>query len=35
MFPHVVSTIRQRQDISPEARQKFLGDNAKRLYGWD
>ncbi len=34
-FPYVVSTIRERNDISHESKQKFLGDNAKRLYGWD
>ena len=34
MFPYVVSTIRQRTDISAEAKQQFLGGNAKRLYGW-
>jgi len=35
MFPYVVSTIRGRKDISDGSKQKFLGDNAKRLYGWD
>ena len=35
MFPYVVSTIRERKDISEESKQKFLGDNARRLYGWD
>ena len=35
MFPHVVSTIRERKDITAVAKRKFLGDNAKRLYGWD
>jgi len=35
MFPYVVSTIRERKDISDGARQKLLGENAKRLYGWD
>ena len=34
MFPHVVSTIRGREDISEDAKQKILGDNAKRFYGW-
>jgi len=34
-FPYVVSTIRERKDISDESKRKFLGDNAKRLYGWD
>jgi predicted TIM-barrel fold metal-dependent hydrolase len=35
MFPYVVSTIRERKDISQESKQKFLGENARRLYGWD
>ncbi|MGH7798024.1 MAG: amidohydrolase family protein [Candidatus Binatia bacterium] len=35
MFPHVVSTIRERKDVTAASKQKFLGDNAKRLYGWD
>ncbi len=35
MFPYVVSTIRERKDISEESKQKFLGENARRLYGWD
>ena len=35
MFPYVVSTIRERKDISEESKRKFLGENAKRLYGWD
>jgi uncharacterized protein len=35
MFPYVVSTIRERKDISDDAKQKLLGKNAKRLYGWD
>jgi len=35
MFPYVVSTIRERKDISDGARQKLLGENATRLYGWD
>ena len=34
MFPHVVSTIRGRKDISEPAKEKILGDNAKRFYGW-
>jgi predicted TIM-barrel fold metal-dependent hydrolase len=33
MFPHVVSTIKGRTDISENAKQKILGDNAKRFYG--
>jgi predicted TIM-barrel fold metal-dependent hydrolase len=35
MFPYVVSTIRERKDISQESKHKFLGENARRLYGWD
>ncbi len=35
MFPYVVSTIRSRKDISENVKKKILGDNAKRLYGWD
>ena len=35
MFPYVVSTIRERKDLSDESKRKFLGDNAGRLYGWD
>ena len=35
IFPYVVSTIRERKDISEESKQKFLGENARRLYGWD
>ena len=34
MFPHVVSTIRGRKDISEEAKKNILGENAKRFYGW-
>ena len=34
MFPHVVSTIRGRKDLSEKAKQKVLGENAERLYGW-
>jgi len=34
MFPYVVSTIRERKDISEDSKRKFLGENAKRLYGW-
>jgi hypothetical protein len=33
IFPHVVSTIQGREDISEDAKQKILGDNAKRFYG--
>jgi uncharacterized protein len=35
MFPYVVSTIRERKDISEESKRKFLGENAKQLYGWE
>ena len=35
MFPYVVATIRERKDISDEPKRKFLGENAKRLYGWE
>src|SRR3970282_685359 len=34
LFPYVVSTIRERKDITAVSKRKFLGDNAKRLYGW-
>jgi predicted TIM-barrel fold metal-dependent hydrolase len=34
MFPHVVSTIRGRKDISDQAKARVLGENAKRFYGW-
>jgi predicted TIM-barrel fold metal-dependent hydrolase len=34
MFPHVVSTIRGRKDISEEAKEKILGMNARQFYGW-
>jgi predicted TIM-barrel fold metal-dependent hydrolase len=33
MFPEVVSTIRARTDLSEDAKQKILGDNARRFYG--
>lgn len=35
MFPNVVSTIRGRTDISESAKEKILGGNAQRFYGWD
>ena len=35
MFPYVISTIRERKDISEESKRKFLGENAKTLYGWE
>lgn len=34
IFPHVVSTIRGRKDISESTKAKVLGENAKRFYGW-
>ncbi len=34
MFPHVVSTLRGRKDLSDTTKQKILGENAKRMYGW-
>ena len=34
IFPHVVSTIRGRNDISEQSKAKVLGENAKRFYGW-
>ena len=34
IFPHVVSTIRGREDLTQEVKQQILGDNAKRFYGW-
>ncbi len=33
IFPRVVSTIQRREDISEAAKEKILGDNAKRFYG--
>ena len=35
MFPRVVSTIRGRTDIPDGAKEKILGANAARFYGWD
>jgi predicted TIM-barrel fold metal-dependent hydrolase len=35
IFPHVVSTIRERKDLSEGAKDKILGGNAKRFYGWE
>ena len=35
MFPRVVSTIRGRTDVAEDAKQKILGGNAMRFYGWD
>ncbi|MBI2370038.1 MAG: amidohydrolase family protein [Deltaproteobacteria bacterium] len=34
MFPYVVSTIRERKDLSDSIKRKILGGNAVRLYGW-
>jgi predicted TIM-barrel fold metal-dependent hydrolase len=34
MFPYVTSTIRGRKDISERAKDRVLGENAKRFYGW-
>jgi hypothetical protein len=34
IFPHVVSTIRGREDISEEAKERILGANAQRFYGF-
>jgi hypothetical protein len=33
-FPYMVSTVKERKDISEGLRQKFLCESAKRLYGW-
>lgn len=35
MFPYVVSTIRGRKDLLENSKRKILGDNARRLYGWE
>ena len=34
LFPNAVSNITKRKDISENAKQKILADNAKKLYGW-
>ena len=34
MFPYVTKTIRDRKDISEQAKTRVLGENAKRFYGW-
>jgi predicted TIM-barrel fold metal-dependent hydrolase len=34
LYPNAVSTLAKRQDISETAKQKILGANAKRFYGW-
>ena len=33
-FPDAVANLRQRQDISEQAKRKILADNAKALFGW-
>ncbi|MBM4263234.1 MAG: hypothetical protein FJ145_17615 [Deltaproteobacteria bacterium] len=33
--PYMVSTVRERNDITETHKQKVLQDNAIRLYGWD
>ena len=35
MFPNVTKTIRGRKDINEQAKNRLLGENAKRLYGWN
>ena len=35
IFPNVVSTIRERQDLSDATKEKILGANAKRFYGFN
>lgn len=35
LFPHAVSTIRDRKDLSQSAKNKILGGNAERFYGWN
>jgi predicted TIM-barrel fold metal-dependent hydrolase len=34
LFPNAVSTLRKRTDVSENAKQKILTDNAKRFYVW-
>jgi uncharacterized protein len=34
-FPYMVSTLKERKDISESAKAKILSANAMRLYGWD
>jgi predicted TIM-barrel fold metal-dependent hydrolase len=34
MFPYVTKTIRERKDISDQAKDRILGENAQRFYGW-
>jgi len=35
MFPYVVSTIRERKDISEGGETKLLGGKRQTAYGWD
>lgn len=35
IFPNVVKTIKGRSDVSESVKEKLLGGNAKKLYGWD
>jgi predicted TIM-barrel fold metal-dependent hydrolase len=32
-FPENLREMASREDLSPESRQKILGDNARRMYG--
>jgi predicted TIM-barrel fold metal-dependent hydrolase len=34
MFPYVTKTIRGRKDLSERAKNRVLGENAARFYGW-
>jgi len=34
LYPNAVSTISKRKDISENAKQKILADNAKKFYRW-
>ncbi|MGZ8500836.1 MAG: amidohydrolase family protein, partial [Candidatus Binatia bacterium] len=34
-FPYMVSTLKERKDISESAKNKILSTNGMRLYGWD
>jgi predicted TIM-barrel fold metal-dependent hydrolase len=34
LFPNAVTNLRQRRDVSPEAKNKILSQNAQRLFGW-
>jgi hypothetical protein len=35
LFPNAVSTIQRRKDITEAIKEKVLGGNAKRFYGWE